>query len=619
MLPNDKLDVLVVEDSRDDVFLLQQHVQRVQAPRLDLHVAGTLGEALSWLSRHTADVVLLDLSLPDTGGWMAPLISLRQSVPRLPVVVLTERSDPRLSADAVRLGAQDILTKSDLTAERLVQVLRHALERNRLQLQLRASRDSFSSIVEHSPEGILVIGPDRRIRYANTAAGQMLGRSSTVLQGAPVPWRNEDTLLFDLSIRLPSGDGGVGQVHLSETLWAGEPAELVTIRDVSRRRRAEVALQEHNRHLERVRRMEAVGQLAEGVAHEFNNQLMVIQGFTEMALDVLPAEHAVYSHLERVLAAARRSAAITTQLLSLSQRPGFSPQPTRLSGLLREAAELLAPLLGERISLRVDIHDADVVCMVDPREVQQVLMNLAVNARDAMPEGGVLEVGQRVVPTPPGHGHTAWAELWIRDTGAGMDAETRARAFEPFFTTKDVGKGTGLGLSTVYGFVQRWGAQIDLQSAPGDGTTVSIQLPQSELRPRMPTEPPRAPRGQGERILVVEDEAAVRHYLRTLLSEHGYRVAVAAAAAEVLSAPLDPEPAMMLVDVVMPGMSGPQMIALLRERGLQAPVVYLSGYPDRQSTGDAALSEDDTLLRKPVDAYKLLTQLRTVLDAGRER
>lgn len=607
MLPNDKLEVLVVEDSHDDVFLLQRHVRKLRAPRIVLHVEHTAGGALTWLERHTPDAILLDLSLPDVVGPTDALVRLRRTVPAVPVVVLTGSQEHRLAAEALRLGAQDFVSKAHIDADRLLRVLRHALERNRLQQKLRERRDSFSSIVDHSPEGILVVGADQRIRYANPAAGEMLGKPCEELLGAPMLWGNDDTLLFDLPIQLPSGEPGIGQAHFAETVWAGEGAELVTIRDVTRRRRAEEALREHNQRLERVRRMEAVGLLAGGVAHEFNNQLMVIQGFAELARATLDESHDIQGHLDRILVAARRSAAITTQLMSLSRRPSLAPQPTLLAPLLEEAEGLLAPLLGERITLlrRVEVPDAIVV--LDASEVQQVLMNLAVNARDAMPGGGTLELGLRA-------GAPGWVTLWVRDTGVGMDDETQTRAFEPFFTTKEVGKGTGLGLSTVYGLAQRWGATVELDSTLGEGTTISLSVPLSSLSPAPPPEAAAAPRGLGEHVLVVEDEEAVREYLRAVLTEQGYRVTTAPRPDRVLQAP--PRPDIIVSDVVMPGMSGPQMVAELRAQGIAAPVLYLSGYSDRQSAGDAGLSPDDAVLQKPVDVHRLLSCVRERLAQG---
>jgi signal transduction histidine kinase/CheY-like chemotaxis protein len=472
MLPNDSLAVLVIEDSSVDAFLIRKLLE----PRARLQIVSTLAEALQWLAGHTPDVILLDLSLPDVLDQMSALIALRSAYSQLPVVVLTG-ADKRLSEEALRMGAQDFLSKESLDADRLRRALSHARERNRLQQRLRESRDSFSSIVDHSSEGVLVVGADRLIRYANPRAERMLRRACPTLKGSMVPWPREDAMMFDLSICLPGGKEGIGHAHIARTVWAGAPAELITIRDVTHRRRDEQALREKNEQLERVRQMEAVGLLAAGTAHEFNNQLMIIQGFAELAEDTLGETHPVQSFLQRIRTAARRSSVITRQLTTMSSQKGPEARPARLGPLLRAITARLAPAPDVPITLELCLELPDAIAQVEGREVEQVLSALVSNACDAMPLGGSLDIGLSAAPPDTERADAQQARLWVRDTGTGMDDETRARAFQPFFTTKEVNQGTGLGLSMVYGIVQRWGASIDIEIRARGGVEVSIMLP----------------------------------------------------------------------------------------------------------------------------------------------
>lgn len=610
VLPIPRIDVLVVEDAVEDVYLLRRHLQKAQDLAVTLHIEETLIGAVQWLKTHTPDVVLLDLSLPDTTTPTEALQRIRDAYPSVPVVVLTG-ADEQTADRVLRLGAQDFLTKQSIDADRLIRAMRHAMERHRLQQHLQASLASFSSIVERCPEGMLVLQAEHRICYANPAARDMLQLpQGDDVELAEVLAFNEQDLHFDLPIVRANGAPGIGQAHRADTVWEGAPAALIIIRDVTLHREADAALRAHNEHVERVRRMEAVGQLAGGVAHEFNNQLMVIQGFAELSRDTLSMDAPQQVYLERVLSASRRSSAITRQLLSFSRHPETEPQPTLLVPLIEEAKELLAPLLGETIALNLVLPARGVAAVVDPQEVKQMLMNLAINSRDAMPNGGRVEVGVRQAQDR--------VEVWVEDTGVGMDEETQSRAFEPFFTTKEVGKGTGLGLSTVYALAQHWDATIDLQSTVGSGTKVVLSLPSVSppINPNLNANVPYS--GSGVTILVVEDEPSVREYLQAALQTHGFDVQVAAAPHDVLARPLVC-PDLMLVDVVMPGMSGPQMVTKLREQGCQSPVLYLSGYSRGEKAGDQGLSEHDELIAKPVDFATLLQRIHEKLAISRPK
>ena len=405
----------------------------------------------------------------------------------------------------------------------------------------------------------------------------------------------------------------MGQARITATVWEDEPAWLVTVRDVTEQRTAERTLREHDQHLERIRRMEAIGLLAGGVAHEFNNLLMVIKGFTELAMLHRNDPDRVGNDLVRIRVASQRAAEITTQLLTLSRRSTLPPQRVILGPLMEETHRLLRPLLGERVVLEMVVEVPEAAVMVDPGEVQQVIMNLAINARDAMESVGRLQIGLRpATGEAPIAQEGDWVELWVRDDGVGMDEHTLTRAIEPFFTTKAVGAGTGLGLSTVFGIAQSWGATFHLESTPTHGTTASLYIPRLPARPAPAPLPARTRTTTTEDavVLIVEDEPAVREFLLEALQDC-YQLRLAAGPDEALAIFATARVDLMLTDVVMPGMSGPELHAELSRRGEAPPVIYISGYPQRQI--NAQLDAGISYLQKPLSADQLIEAIQATL------
>ena len=417
MGPAAPLDVLLIEDSADDALLLRLLLRRAGEAEVRLRQVQTLAQARTTLAERWPDVALLDLTLPDSLGELDALRQLRADAPALPIVVLSGLDAPGMAERVRAAGAQGFFAKDRLDAAALMQEVRGALHRrSQLRAAMRANHESLMDVVEHSGDGVLVIQGER-VCYANLRAAVMLSSSREGLVGQAPPW-STDSPPEELIIQRDMGHTGTGELRMSGTLWQDEPAWLAVISDVSQARASEQALREREASVERVRRMEAVGLLAGGVAHEFNNQLMVIQGFTEMALHTLDRPERAQEHLQRVIDAAQHAADITRQLMSLSRRPSQPSQPTRLAPVLAEARRLLAPLLGEQIRLQIEIPPAleGVRALLAPGELQQVVMNLAINARDAMPQGGLLELGLGVVPPeqrPDGSDSLATGEDWV--------------------------------------------------------------------------------------------------------------------------------------------------------------------------------------------------------------
>jgi two-component system, cell cycle sensor histidine kinase and response regulator CckA len=397
-------------------------------------------------------------------------------------------------------------------------------------------------------------------------------------------------------------------------------------RDVTARSRAELALRESEDQLRQAQKMEAVGQLAGGIAHDFNNLLMAIMSNAELAALELPNVSPAASHIDEIKNASRRARSLTQQLLAFSRKQMLQPRVIDINDVVREAEQILRRVIGETITMYVGLDGGLGRVRADQGQLSQVLMNLAVNARDAMPQGGRLSVltanrdlTAREVRTYRGLREGRYVALEVRDTGVGMDDETKARIFEPFFTTKPPGQGTGLGLSTAYGIVKQSGGYIAVESSPGGGTSFTVLLPRV-FEPAEPTIAPahvEVPSNASSRgtIMLVEDEAAVREATKRMLRKFGFTVIEARDGEEALrlwqreGAAVD----VVLTDVVMPTMGGAELARVLRERSPDLRVVFMSGYTQGTLEPSAMDGNATRFLPKPFTADQLVGTLRELV------
>jgi signal transduction histidine kinase len=397
--------------------------------------------------------------------------------------------------------------------------------------------------------------------------------------------------------------------------------------DLTDLRSSEDTMRARENDLRQFQKMEAVGRLAGGVAHDFNNLLTVIRGYMDLVLAQLKPEDPVRKDAREVAHAADRAAELTGQLLAFSRHRPLRAVPLQLNDVVTEFLPMLKRTLGEDIMVKSRLSPELGTVRGDAGQIGQVLLNLALNARDAMPRGGDLVLvtdnaeldatypGTHV-PLPPGPD----VRLSVTDTGVGMDEETRARVFEPFFTTKGVGKGTGLGLSTAYGIVRQHDGAIWLYSEPGHGTTARIYLPRVYEAMRAPAAPHAGPLGGGigRTVLVVEDEAAVRHVERRMLEAHGYRVLLAdggAAALAIVRAhegPID----LLLTDVIMPEMNGREVADAVQALRPDLPVLFVSGHVGDALDRHGGLAPSARVLNKPFSSRELAEAVRTALESG---
>jgi CheY-like chemotaxis protein/two-component sensor histidine kinase len=374
--------------------------------------------------------------------------------------------------------------------------------------------------------------------------------------------------------------------------------------------------------LQQSQKMEAVGRLAGGIAHDFNNMLAAICVSVEAVIAESPPTSSYRSDLETIQGAADRATRLTRQLLAFSRRQVFDARPLELNDTVRDIVPMLQRLLGSNIELQTDLDPNLCVVKTDAGQLEQVLVNLAVNARDAMPHGGTLRLRTREVQLEPGQkpGLEAgtYAVLYVIDDGMGMDAETQRRIFEPFFSTKARDEGTGLGLSMVYGIVRQSSGHIELDSEPGQGTEFRVYLPKTSepvttVAPPMPVM--RAPSATA-RVLLVDDEPLVRHAFRRALKRLGHNVIGAASAREAIQyLQQQPDVDLIITDVIMPGMNGLEMIERLQKLGIRSKVLYVSGYADGVLSRRAGLGDRIEFMQKPIQSEALAAKVQDLLQS----
>jgi len=514
-----------------------------------------------------------------------------------------------------------------------------AIERKRAEEQLQASERKYRLLFETSPEAMLVYDFETlRILAVNQAAVARYGYSEQEFLGLTIrdirPEQDQARLDEELKARPEGGavrtgirhrakDGRVLEVDLvaRPIEFAGRQARLVLARDVTTQRTLEEQLRQSQK-------MEAVGQLAGGIAHDFNNLLTAILGSTQLLLHATPPDDPRHEDAVEIKNAGVRAAELTRQLLAFSRRQVLAPKVLGLNAVVAHMQKMLRRLLGEDIELAVTLAPDAGSVNADPGQLEQVLLNLAVNARDAMPTGGRLtiettrvtltvELAERRHRLPPGD----YACLAVTDSGSGMDEATQAHLFEPFFTTKEVGRGTGLGLATVYGIVKQSGGYIWVYSEVRHGTTVKVYLPrvaiaEEDVAPLPAVAEPAAPRGGSETVLLVEDAAPVRSLARRSLEASGYTVLDAAdgAAALDLAARHGGGIDVLVTDVVMPGMSGRELAERLAPERPRMKVLYTSGYTDDAMVRQGVLTAGVAFLQKPFVPETLARKVREVLD-----
>jgi PAS domain S-box-containing protein len=579
------------------------------------------------LGKQAADVILAPSRLdPRVHGLSRLLVAVRAMGERTETVGVRKGGAEfpiELAITAVPLPRRQIYTAT----------LRDITDRKQADEAVRTSARQFRALFEGAVDAMVITDREGRYVEVNRAACVLYGMPREELRGHWIGDFAESGEGFDAAMRALEGertargefrivrsDRSVRDVDFVATADFLPGNHLVVLRDITDRRLLEAEFRQ-------AQKMEAVGRLAGGVAHDFNNLLNVIRGFTELTLRGLPPDDHQRRRLQEILKATERASGLTGQLLAFSRKQMLQPKVFDLNGVVSEVEKMLERLIGEDIDLLLDLDATLGRARADQGQIEQVLMNLVVNARDAMPDGGKITITTRNVDLDeafardhPGARAGSYVLMEVKDEGVGMDAETQRHLFEPFFTTKPTGKGTGLGLATTYGIVKQSEGYLAVESEPGQGAAFKVYLPRVQdaavgARPSHggPARPPGS-----ETILLVEDQDMLRRVTRELLEEGGYRVLEASgpdAALEIATGHESPIH-LLLTDVVMPGLSGPELAKRLCSSRPETLVLYISGYTDDAilqrgiGTGTAAF------LHKPFTAVVLERKIREVLGSG---
>jgi PAS domain S-box-containing protein len=635
--------VLVVDDNSVDREMVRRHL----GPDYATIEAGTAAEARSALDASRIDCALLDYRLPDSDGLVLLGYFLARDVP---VIILTGQGDETIAVEAMKRGAQDYLSKGRLDSTLLRRTVAHALEKQSLRreidrqqaelsrsnTELREREAKLRFIFEQLPA--IVWTADAELRYTSASGmrwrargidpadlvGQSVGAGLTdpagqeeilsahrgALTGGPIQFEmRQGSIVYQARVEsvCDASSGVVGLIGLAV--------------DVSETRQLE--------HQLRVsQKMDALGKLAGGVAHDFNNLLSVILSYCAMLVPPLAVEDPMRADLLEIQAAGERATGLTRQLLAFSRQQMLSPRIVNLNDIVVGMRNLLQRIIGEDVDLTIATARDLGRVRVDPGQIEQIIMNLAVNARDAMPRGGKLTIETANVDLDQAYAakHLGVAPgphvmLAISDTGEGMSPETQALIYEPFFTTKAVGKGTGLGLATVLGIVQQSGGSVWVYSEIGHGTVFKVYFPRTDQLTQAPESSSRPgaadPLRGKETILLVEDDDRLRGVVRTILTRAGYRVIEAQNGEEALLigaanlAKVD----LVLTDVVMPRMNGQQLSEQIARVHPGVRVLFMSGYTDDAVVRLGVYHAEIAFLQKPITPDALIRKVREVLDA----
>ena len=637
--------VLVLEHSAPDVELCLQELDRAGVA-CEAEVAATREEFQSLLHMKPFDIILSDYRLPGWNG-MDALEALKTSGKDIPFIMVTGTMGEEAAVECIKQGVHDYILKDHLA--RLPSAVQRALsekslrdERARAAETLQESEARNRELVENAAFGI----------FRSRASGEFLDVNPTLVRMLGYDSREEllgRNLLADV-YRYPHQRSALleecnrtGRVDGAEVDWRKKDSTIITVRLNGRHTSAKnnesafdevfaedvTQLRAMEQQLRGIQKFEAIGQLAGGIAHDFNNVIGAIHGWAEIGLGQAGASPFACEHFRKIRDQAERAASLTRQLLAFARRQILEPRDINLNQTVEAILAFLEKVIGSDVELKVLLAPDLATIRADPSQIEQVLMNLCLNARDAMAEGGrlVIETGLADLDEEYCRYHTyatpgRYVTLNVSDTGIGMDTATRERVFEPFFTTKELGKGTGLGLATVYGIVKQHNGFIEVYSEPGVGSTFRVYLPVStSLAKKIENQPVRnespVPHGQ-ELVLLAEDHEGVRSMALETLEGFGYRVVVARDGEEALHLfeARSTEISLAILDVVMPRLGGPALYNKLSAIKAHLPVIFTTGYMGEIATLESLLATGAALLQKPYSPASLGRKAREVLDAA---
>lgn len=633
------IQILLVEDEPDHVALIERAFEAT-GDRYQLAVAGTLASARRHLSAHQPALVMADWLLPD--GQSISLLNGNPPDNAAPVIIMTSHGNERVAVEALRAGALDYVVKSEATlgdlphiAERALHQWENTIQRQLAERALHESEQRYRAIMEQASDVIfLVDSASLQLIEANQAFQRLLGYEASQLIGLPLAQIIADegdladqfaSLLGprtssgrELRYRCRDGTQIELETNLSQLQIGERPVFCAVARDISERKHLEAQLRQ-------AQKLQAIGQLAGGLAHDFNNLLTIILSYSDILIESLaPIDPALQRDAEQIHMAGERASTLTRQLLAFSRRQVLDISSVNINQIIQTILKMLKRLIGEHIDLRTFLDPQLGQIRADAGQIEQVIMNLVVNARDAMPNGGTLTIetanidvdehyAQQRIEMPEGQ----YVLFSVSDTGVGMDQQTQQHIFEPFFTTKGPGQGTGLGLAMVHGIVNQCEGHIWAYSELSHGTTFKIYFPRSDQPASVLSPPAPQPQQHGgaETILLVEDDTMVRQLAREILARNGYTVLEASSEdAPQLVASRDGIIDLLLTDVVMPKVNGHDLAQQLTALRPNLKVLYMSGYTDNVMVYHHMIGSGAAFISKPFTPSGLSAKVRSVLD-----